>query len=213
MADSKPTGMMSELVKHAFTTAIGVVVTFYVTSTIKEDDFKQDEIEKGKQIMESLEKTNLMLSNYISRYDSLHERYIQLRETKGRAHTDEERKTYKAANTNTQILPEEQLLTGSSFIKDSDWLTPDGTILWHFTHNKLSVKGIGNFAGFVEATGKYDISGENLKGTVTYSRLLYLPSAESVEFSFKLDAEGKILYGNILDNYGNATVATLYKQQ
>jgi hypothetical protein len=207
MADPKPAGMMSELVKHAFTTAIGVVVTFYVTSAMKEDDFKQDEIEKGKQITESLEKTNKLLSNYISRYDSLHERYIQLRETRSTA-TNNNRNTYKATN---HISPELQPIDASSLIGNSDWVTADGTILWQFSKDKVFMSGIGSFKGFVEAAGRYDISGDNLQGTATYSKLLYLPSNEHVKFDFKLDAEGKVLYGNITDNLGNVTVATLYR--
>ena len=204
---------MNELVKHAFTTAIGVVVTFYVTSAIKEDDFKQDEIEKGKQIMESLEKTNMLLSNYISRYDSLHERYIQLRETKSTSPEDT-RKTYRATNTGTHDTgPESQPIPASTLIHNSDWITPDGTILWQFSKDKVSMKGIGNFEGFMEASGKYDVSGDNLTGTATYSKLLYLPSNEHVKFDFKLDGEGNVLYGNIIDNLGNVTVATLYKKR
>jgi hypothetical protein len=211
MADTKPAGMMNELVKHAFTTAIGVVVTFYVTSAIKEDDFKQDEIEKGKQIMESLEKTNMLLSNYISRYDSLHERYIQLRETKSTSREDA-RKTYRASNTGTDDgRPESQ--PASALIHNSDWITPDGTILWLFSQDKVTMKGIGNFEGFMEASGMYTMSGDNLTGTATYSKLLYLPSNEHVKFDFKLDGEGNILYGNIIDNLGNVTVATLYKKR
>jgi hypothetical protein len=201
--------MMSELVKHAFTTAIGVLVTFYVTSAMKEDDFEENQIKKARQVTESLEKTNIILSSYISRYDSLHEKYIRLKETKGRGYQNDEGTTYKPASYPIAASQKK----AANLIADSDWITPDGTILWQFTRDRVAMKGIGNFDGFVEAAGRYAVSGDNLKGTATYSRLLYLPVSENLEFSFKLDAEGNILYGQITDNEGNVTVATLYKKK
>ncbi|HQV01656.1 MAG TPA: hypothetical protein PLO59_10875, partial [Bacteroidia bacterium] len=68
--------MMRDLTKSALTTAIGVVVTYFVTSAIKKDEYKQNDIEKEKQRMEALEKTNKLLADYVGRYDSLHTRYI-----------------------------------------------------------------------------------------------------------------------------------------
>src|SRR5690349_14307887 len=100
MAD-KP-NMLNDLAKGALTTAISVIVTYYVTAAIKKDRYQQTDSEKEKQRMESLEKTSTLLNNYISRYDSLHTRYIALVDNGRSSAGNRENQSYSENTTGSQ---------------------------------------------------------------------------------------------------------------
>lgn len=203
MADKEPS-MLSDLVKGALTTAISIVVTYYVTSAIKKGEYQKDDVDKEKQRMESLEKTSSLLNDYIARYDSLHVRYNALLDQRGN----------KSENTGDPISTignSTQLNSVSQFLVTGNWVTPDGTIGWHFDGSRVTATGIGSYSGFIEAAGTYTASGGTVSGTLQVSKAYYLPVNETLRFSFQVNTEGTILYGTNTDGAGNVNAMTLYK--
>ncbi len=205
MGDSK-SGMLSDLVKGALTTAISVIVTFYVTSAIKKDQYQQSDTEKEKQRTEAYDKTNKLLSDYVSRYDSLHTKYITLLEQKAlgnkQGYTDETEQQPSTDNSFNAVS--QALITG-------DWITPDGTVGWRFTGNRVTASGIGSYAGFIEASGSYSASGGVVTGKLNVSKAYYLPVSYPLSFSFTVSSDGRVLYGTNTDDAGNVNSMTLYK--
>lgn len=199
---STKTGLTAgELGKHILFTAIGVIVTYYITSAIGKNQHTKDDIEKEKQRMESLEKTNKLLSDYISRYDALHEKYITLLSSGTVADKHSVSKSETPIRLNKLSL---------SMVK-GDWKTADGIEKWSFNDNNLKVSGINNYEGYVEASGQYEASGGNVNGSLQVTRALYLPVSLYMNFNFRLNNEGTVLYGNTTDAEGNLTAVTLYK--
>jgi hypothetical protein len=203
MAD-KP-NMLNDLVKGALTTAISILVTYFVTSAIKKDEYQQTDSDKEKQRMESLEKTSILLSSYISRYDSLHMRYIALLD-KGRSPLDSQGDEIIAENASSNQLNKVSMLMVSG-----NWITPDGTVGWRFEGNRVVASGIGNYTGFIEGVGNYQASGGNVSGTIHVSKAFYLPVNETMGFNFSISSDSQILYGTSRDAAGNVNALTLYK--
>ncbi|MBL7927098.1 MAG: hypothetical protein JNK61_09330 [Bacteroidia bacterium] len=190
--------MMRDLTKSALTTAIGVVVTYFVTSAIKKDEYKQNDIEKEKQRMEALEKTNKLLADYVGRYDSLHTRYINLvNQQSGVGGVDAEPNT-------TLNAVSQAMVTGN-------WISPDGTVQWTFNNNITTVRGVGSYASLIDANGSYTASGGTVQGTVTLNTLLYIPVNESMSYNFTLSSDGQILIGTTTDANGSINSVSLYK--
>jgi hypothetical protein len=203
MAD-KP-NLLNDLVKGALTTAISILVTYFVTSAIKKDEYQQTDSDKEKQRMESLEKTSILLSSYISRYDSLHMRYIALLD-KGRSPLDSQGDEIIAENASSNQLNKVSMLMVSG-----NWITPDGTVGWRFEGNRVVASGIGNYTGFIEGVGNYQASGGNVSGTIHVSKAFYLPVNETMGFNFSISSDSQILYGTSRDAAGNVNALTLYK--
>lgn len=200
--------MLNDLVKGALTTAISVLVTYYVTSAIKKDQYQQTDSEKEKQRMESLEKTSMLLSNYISKYDSLHTRYISL--------LDSRRKSINSQDSENYIEPAEtsvgnSLNKVSALVVSGNWMTPDGTVGWRFEGTQVVVRGIGSYTGFIEGTGGYQAAGGRVSGTIQVSKAFYLPVNETLSFNFSLSSDSRVLYGTSTDAAGNINALTLYK--
>lgn len=188
--------MMRDLTKSALTTAIGVVVTYFVTSAIKKDAYKQTDIEKEKQRMEALEKTNKLLADYVTRYDSLHTKYVNL---------------VNQQNNLTGIEPKPVLNAVTQSLITGNWISPDGTVQWTFENNRAVVNGVGSYASLINADGNYTASGGSIQGTVTVHTLLYLPVNETMRYSFSLSSDNQILIGTTTEANGNVTSVTLYK--
>jgi GDP-D-mannose dehydratase len=188
--------MMRDLTKSALTTAIGVVVTYFVTSAIKKDAYKQTDIEKEKQRMEALEKTNKLLADYVTRYDSLHTKYVNL---------------VNQQNNLTGIEPKPVLNAVTQSLITGNWISPDGTVQWTFENNRTVVNGVGSYASLINADGNYTASGGSIQGTVTVHTLLYLPVNETMRYSFSLSSDNQILIGTTTEANGNVTSVTLYK--
>lgn len=205
MEDKKPS-MINDLVKGALTTAISVLVTYYVTSAIKKDQYQQTDSEKEKQRIESLEKTSKLLSDYISRYDNLHERYISLLE-KGRNSSAK----FSSTDPEDENTNSEQFNRVSTFIVSGNWITPDGVVGWKFDGDRVVVGGIGSYMGFIEGTGNYQTSGSTISGTIHLSKAYYLPVNETVSFNLTLSSDSRMLYGSNKDAVGNVNAMTLYK--
>jgi hypothetical protein len=205
MNDTKKPGLINDLVKGALTTAISVVVTYYVTSAIKTGEYKQTDLEREKQRMEAFEKTNIILSNYISRYDSLHSKYLALLESRRSPASIVEHSTVVEAANSPSAGKISALLIGGS------WITPDGTVQWTFNNGKVVVKGIGSYEGFIEASGSYAASAGETNGNMHLSKAYYIPTNEVLKFSLKLSSDGQSLYGTTTDASGNVTAMTLYK--
>jgi hypothetical protein len=203
MAD-KP-GMASDLIKGALTTAISVLVTYYVTAAIKTDQYQQTDADKEKQRMESLEKTSALLSTYISRYDSLHARYLTLLDNGQNTLSK-----HHAAN-DTEGTPDSQFNKISTLLLNGNWITPDGTVGWKFDGSRVIVSGIGSYSGFIEGVGNYQASAGTVSGTLQVSKAFYLPVNETLGFSFSLSSDKRILYGSNTDAGGNTNALTLYK--
>jgi hypothetical protein len=203
MAD-KP-NMLNDLVKGALTTAISVVVTFYVTSAIKKDQYQQTDSDKEKQRMESLEKTNTLLSSYISRYDSLHTRYIALLENRRSSVNNHDEENYTESSNGNQLNKVSTLMVSGN------WITPDGTVGWRFEGNRVVVSGIGSYAGFIEGVGSYQASGGNVSGTIHVAKAFYLPVNENMSFNFSISSDSRVLYGTSTDAAGNVNALTLHK--
>jgi hypothetical protein len=204
MAD-KP-NMLNDLVKGALTTAISILVTYFVTSAIKKDEYQQTDSDKEKQRMESLEKTSTLLSSYISRYDSLHTRYITLLD-KGRSPlVNSQGDEIITANVSSNQLNKVSMLMVSG-----NWITPDGIVGWRFEGNRVVVSGISSYAGFIEGVGSYQASGGNVSGTIHVSKAFYLPVNETMGFNFSISSDSQILYGTSRDAAGNVNALTLYK--
>jgi hypothetical protein len=205
MGDSKP-GMLSDLVKGALTTAISVLVTYYVTSAIKKDQYQQSDADKEKQRTEAYDKTNKLLGDYVSRYDSLHTKYLALLEHNAlgnsQGYIDETAQQSSTGNSFTAVS--QTLISGN-------WTTPDGTIGWRFSGNSVTAAGIGSYAGFIEGSGSYSASGGVVTGTLHVTKAFYLPVDENLRFSFTVSSDGRVLYGTNTDNAGNVNAMTLYK--
>jgi len=203
MAD-KP-NMLNDLVKGALTTAISVIVTYYVTAAIKKDQYQQTDSEKEKQRTESLDKTSALLNNYISRYDSLHARYISLAENRRGSAGDRENESYRENTTSSQND------NASTLSINGNWITPDGTVGWRFEGNRVMVNGIGSYIGFIEGAGSHQVSGSMVSGTIQVSKAFYLPVNESLSFNFSLSSDNRVLYGTNTDAAGTVNALTLYR--
>jgi len=203
MADNP--NMLKDLLKGALTTAISVLVTYYVTSAIKKDQYQQTDSDKEKQRMESLEKTSTLLSSYISRYDSLHTRYISLLENGRNSISNNNPENY------TENTSRNQLSKVSTLMVSGNWITPDGTVGWRFEGDRVVVSGIGSYAGFIEGVGNYQASGGTVRGTIQVSKAFYLPVNETLSFNFSLSSDNRVLYGTNTDAGGNVNALTLYK--
>ena len=205
MGDGK-SNIFTDLVKGALTTAISVIVTYYVTSAIKKDQYQQSDAEKEKQRTEAYDKTNKLLGDYVSRYDSLHTKYLALLEQNARGnnqgYVDE---TYQQPSADHSMNAVSQsLVTGN-------WTTPDGTMGWRFAGNSVTASGIGSYAGFIEGSGSYSVTGGVVTGTIHVTKAFYLPVDENLRFSFTVSSDGRVLYGTNTDNAGNVNAMTLYK--
>ncbi len=206
MADQKP-GMISDLVKGALTTAISVLVTYLVTSAIKKDEYQKGGFDKEKQHVEALEKTNKLLSDYVSKYDNLHTKYIDLvnqrANVSGDGYTDTQSDKSFAGN---------QLNSVSQALISGNWTTPDGSYGWNFSNNRLTVKGIGTYADSYDAVGSYQTSAGQVSGKYHVSKFFYMPVSYNFRFEATLNTDGNILYGTMTDESGNSNTLALYKQ-
>ncbi|HET7818225.1 MAG TPA: hypothetical protein VFL70_02860 [Bacteroidia bacterium] len=213
MSDKSKTNMFNDLLKGALTTAISVLVTYYVTSAIKTDQHQQNDSEKEKQRTEALEKTNVILSSYISRYDSLHTKYLALLESKNSRASFNRSEDIENSQLGDVIEkdPSTSFNKVSALLINGNWVTPDGTVQWVFNNGQVRVSGVGSYIGFIEGQGRYDASNGEIDGTVHISKAYYLATNESLRFTFKISSDNRTMYGSNTDNAGVVNAMTLYK--
>lgn len=207
MADQKP-GMIRDLVKGALTTAISVLVTYFVTSAIKKDQYQKDDFDKEKQHAEAFEKTNKILSDYVSRYDSLHAKYIGLinqRSNIGGDNYVDEQSGYPANSGNSFNTVSQTLLNGN-------WVTPDGSYSWNFANNRLTIRGIGTYENSYDASGSYQVAGGVVSGSYHVSKFFYVAVNYNYRFEATVNTDGNILYGSMTDDSGSSYTLALYKR-
>lgn len=198
--------MARDLVKGGLTTVITFIITYYLTSAFKKEEFQKDDFDKEKQRNEAFEKTNKLLSDYVSKYDSLHSKYIALLDQQAgiNPNSGDDNSSNKSDNGNSFNAVSQTLLAGN-------WLTADGSYSWSFSNNKLVIKGVGTYADSYEASGSYQVAGGVVNGTYHVSKFFYLPVSYNFRFQASINTDGNILYGTMTDGDGNVNTLALYK--
>jgi len=198
--------MSRDLIKGGLTTIITFIITYFLTSAFKKEEFKKDDFEKEKQRNEAFEKTNKLLSDYVSRYDSLHSKYIDLINQKAGINPNNRIADNGDNGSNTPAFNavSQSLLTGN-------WVTPDGSYSWNFSNNRLIIKGVGTYADSYEASGNYEVAGGVVNGTYHVSKFFYMAVNYSFRFEASINSDGNILYGTMTDGDGNVNTLALYK--
>lgn len=197
--------MARDLVKGGLTTIITFIITYYLTSAFKKEEFQKDDFDKEKQRNEAFEKTNKLLSDYVSKYDSLHSKYIALLDQQAGINPNSgDNSSNKSDNGNSFNAVSQTLLTGN-------WLTADGSYNWSFSNNKLVISGVGTYVDSYEASGSYQVAGGVVNGTYHVSKFFYLPVSYNFRFQASVNTDGNILYGTMTDGDGNVNTLALYK--
>lgn len=199
MSSEKQESMLKKVLTHAVLTVTGVLVTAYATNLIKQTQFDEQKQEQAKQLVESSRVTNERLNDYMQRYDDLLAKYEELLLT-------------CANQPASRGVPEDVVEAPPSVSVQGQWFTLDGTVVWSFGKDRVTVSGAGAFAGFMNGTGTYDRAQDTVTGEIRLTIASWVSTDETIRFSASVDREGNMMTGSLEDMLGQVMPLTLYRE-
>lgn len=198
MSSDEKESIFKKVLITALVTATGVIVSAYTTNMVKQMEFDDEKNKQARQITEASKVTNERLNEYVQKYDNLLKKYEKL--------LYEMSSQSSSKNILKDIVKKPQTISIGG-----QWFTPDGTVTWNFSENRVTVSGFGAFSGIINGTGTYNMTKGTLTGEVYLTTFLWLPTNETVRFSASVNIEGNMITGSLEDMLGQITPLTLYK--
>ena len=182
MEKEKKEGLFFKVFSHAMLTAVGVVVTVYVTNLVKDKSEDKLRHDFQAQVMESWKNSQAMIEKIQDKHEQLLDKYNALKESQAGGRS--RRGGASVGGTGVRELsngdPEEES-SGEDYVRPAshvraeatprldvsgNWYTPDGLVLWNFSGNSVQVSPLGPMAILGTGKGTFALHGNTLSGTL-----------------------------------------------
>jgi hypothetical protein len=166
--------MNESLLSKLLLATVPAIVIAYATNVInkKQAAGEKQEIrhELAVQLAKSLELSNEKLNHWIEKYETLSNKYDELRQRTGSVSGGRRPASGSGAGSGTgssgvasaTLRPDDEPAPPSARAADvaGTWKTPDGTVVWSFANGRLQVSSTELLPGMLSGSGTYRQTGE-----------------------------------------------------